>query len=216
MSDNTTNIICVLNTLKHQYADSTMLSSFTDKSPFQILIATVLSARSRDDQTIKVVEGLFSKYPDAFSMSKASLKDLERLVKSSGFYRVKARRINDISKLLVTEYNGNVPDDFSGLLSLPGVGRKTAGCVMIYAFKEGAIPVDTHVHRVSNRLGWVETKFPEKTEEELMKIIPKGYWLLINELFVLHGQNTCKPITPVCSNCVISKYCPKKDVLRSK
>ncbi|MFW6013673.1 MAG: endonuclease III domain-containing protein [Candidatus Nanoarchaeia archaeon] len=206
----------VLDALKSEYEDSTMLSSFTDKSPFQILIATVLSARSRDEQTIKVVEKLFLKYPDAFSMAKAPVKDLERLVKGSGFYKIKAGRIKEIAKILVKKYKGVVPDDFSELLSLPGVGRKTAGCVLIYAFNKGAIPVDTHVHRVSNRLGWVDTNFPEKTEDELVKLVPFKYWLFVNELFVLHGQNVCKPITPVCSNCVISKYCPKKNVIKYK
>lgn len=210
------NIKKILDTLKKEYKGLTMLSSFTDKSPFQILIATVLSARSRDEQTIKVVDKLFTKYPDAYSMSKASISELEELVKGSGFYRVKARRIRQIARILAKEYNGNVPDEFSRLLSLPGVGRKTAGCVLIYAFNKGAIPVDTHVHRVANRLGWVSTKEPERTETELMKIIPGCYWLFVNELFVLHGKNICRPRIPECFYCVISVYCQKKGVQKKK
>lgn len=203
------NISIVLNILKKQYKGKTMLGSFTDKSPFQILIATALSARSRDEQTIKVVEKLFPLFPTPEKLAKADITLLEKLVKKTGFYHVKARRIKELSQFLVDNHDGIVPDIMDKLVALPGVGRKTAGCVLVYAFKKPAIPVDTHVHRISNRLGWVNTKQPEETEQELMRIVPKQYWTLVNEVFVLHGQNICKPITPYCGNCPVKKYCKK-------
>ncbi len=209
-------IINVIEILKKKYNSPLMLSSFTDKSPFQILIATVLSARSRDDQIIKVIGDLFQHYPDAESMAKAPLKKLEQLVKPSGFYTVKAKNIKQISALLVNEYNGKVPKDIENLLNLPGVGRKTAGCVLVYAFGKGAIPVDTHVQRLSNRLGWVKTKNPDITEKRLMEIVPRKYWTKINELLILHGREVCNPITPKCSICLIYDYCQRISVTRSK
>jgi len=206
----------VLKILEDEYDNVSMLGSFTDKSPFQQLIATVLSARNRDDQTSKVVEKLFPKYPTAEALSKAEIADLEKMVKQTGFYKVKARRIKGIAQILIDNYNGEVPDDFDELLTIPGIGRKTAGCVMVYAFKKPAIPVDTHVHRISNRLGWVKTKTPEETEQVLMKIVPKKHWMLVNEGLVLHGQNICKPITPICSKCAVSRYCKRIRVKRSQ
>jgi len=205
MADN--NISIVLNILKKQYKGKTMLGSFTDKSPFQILIATTLSARSRDEQTIKVVEKLFPLFPTPEKLAKADITLLEKLVKKTGFYHVKARRIKELSQFLLDNHDGIVPDIMDKLVALPGVGRKTAGCVLVYAFGKSAIPVDTHVHRISNRLGWVNTKQPEETEQELLRIVPKQYWTLVNEVFVLHGQNICKPITPYCEVCPVKKYC---------
>lgn len=210
------NIKTVLKTLHNVYNDISMLASFTDKSPFQILVATVLSARSRDEQIIKIVPELFRNFPDPKAMSKAQISTLERLVKQSGFYKVKARRIRDLSRQLVTDFNGEVPETMDELLSLPGVGRKTAGCVLVYAYKKPAIPVDTHVHRVVNRLGWVKTNLPEKTETELMEIVPHGFWLILNEVMVLHGRKVCQPITPYCSKCIIEKHCKKTGVTKSK
>lgn len=200
----------VINILEKTYNEISMLASFTDRSPFQILIATALSARSRDEQIIGVVEKLFKKYPSPEKMAKANLATLEKYVRKSGFYKIKAKRIRDISQRLVSEFGGEVPKTMNELLSLPGVGRKTAGCVLVYAFRIPAIPVDTHVHRVSNRLGWVNTKDPLRTEQSLMKLIPKSRWLLINELLVIHGKNICKPQTPMCNKCTIEKYCAKK------
>ncbi len=209
-------IIKVLTILRKRYKGLTMLGSFTDKSPFQILIATVLSARSRDEQTKSVVGRLFADYPDAESMSDAPVQRLEKLVRATGFYRVKAARIKEISQVLLEKHGGEVPSNMDGLLTLPGVGRKTAGCVLVYSFKKPAIPVDTHVHRISNRLGWVRTKSPEDTEQRLMKLVPKGYWVLVNEVFVLHGQNTCLPITPKCSRCSVRAYCRRVGVRSSR
>lgn len=175
--------------------------------PFSILIGTILSARTKDENTTKVVKVLFSKYKSAKDLAKAPLKDVEEIIKPIGFYHVKARRIIEVAKIINSKYKGKVPDDLERLVDLPGVGRKTANCVLVYAFDKPAIPVDIHVHRISNRLGLVETKTPEETEFELMKIIPKKFWLEINDTFVMYGQNICKPISPMCSVCKIKNEC---------
>jgi len=176
-------------------------------SPLSILIGTILSARTRDENTSAVVKKLFSKYKSARSLAQARLSDVEKIIKSTGFYHVKAKRIIEVASLIDSRYSGKVPDTLEELLKLPGVGRKTANCVLVYAFEKPAIPVDTHVHRISNRLGLVQTKTPEETELELMKKIPKKYWLRINDTFVMYGQNICKPISPMCNVCQIRKEC---------
>jgi len=193
-----------------------MLGSFSKKDPFYILISTVLSQRNRDDQTIKVAKRLLSRYKTPEQLAKAPQKTVERLIKQSGFFKVKAARIKEISRILLEKYQGKVPKDYDKLLALPGVGRKTAGCVLVYAFDKPALPVDTHVNRISNRLGWVKTKTPEKTEEALMKLIPKRLWVHINEVLVIHGQHICNPITPKCSICPVKKYCKRVGVSKSK
>ena len=175
--------------------------------PLSILIGTILSARTRDENTSVVVKQLFIKYKSASSLAQAKLSDVEKIIKSTGFYHVKAKRIIEVASLIDSKYSGKVPDSLDELLKLPGVGRKTANCVLVYAFDKPAIPVDTHVHRISNRLGLVQTKTPEETEIELMKKIPKKYWLKINDTFVMYGQNICKPISPMCNVCQIKKEC---------
>jgi len=175
--------------------------------PLSILIGTILSARTRDENTSVVVKKLFTKYKSARSLAQAKLSDVEKIIKSTGFYRVKAKRIIEVASLIDLKYSGKVPNSLDELLKLPGVGRKTANCVLVYAFDKPAIPVDTHVHRISNRLGLVQTKVPEETEIELMKKIPKKYWLKINDTFVMYGQNICKPISPMCDVCQIKKEC---------
>lgn len=175
--------------------------------PFSILIGTILSARTKDENTTKVVKDLFSKYKTAKSLSKANIKDVEKIVKPIGFYHVKAKRIIEVARIIDSKYKGVVPNDLEKLVDLPGVGRKTANCVLVYAYDIPAIPVDIHVHRISNRLGLVKTKTPEETEMELMKKIPKRYWLKINDTFVMYGQNICKPISPMCDRCKIRHQC---------
>ena len=175
--------------------------------PFSILIGTILSARTKDENTTKVVKKLFSKYRSAKELSKAKVKDVEKIIKSIGFYHVKAKRIIDVASIINSKYKGKVPNSLDELIQLPGVGRKTANCVLVYAYEKPAIPVDVHVHRISNRLGLVETDTPEETELALMKKIPKKYWLEINDTFVMYGQNICKPISPQCTVCKIKKKC---------
>ena len=175
--------------------------------PFSILIGTILSARTKDESTARVSKELFKKYKTAKQLGGAKIKDIEKIIKSIGFYHVKARRIIEVSKIIDSQYKGKVPDNLEKLIELPGVGRKTANCVLVYAYEKPAIPVDIHVHRISNRLGLVQTKNPEDTEFELMKIIPKKFWLDINDTFVMYGQNICKPISPMCNVCKIKNSC---------
>ena len=177
------------------------------EGPFSILIGTILSARTKDENTAKVVKKLFSSYRTPKALANAKIRDVEKLIKSIGFYHVKAKRIIKVAQIINSQYKGKVPENFEKLLELPGVGRKTANCVLVYAFDTPAIPVDTHVHRISNRLGLVDTKMPEETEMELRKKIPKKYWLQINDTFVMYGQNICKPISPRCDVCKIKTRC---------
>jgi endonuclease-3 len=175
--------------------------------PFAILIGTILSARTKDENTAKVVKSLFLRYKNAKELAGAKIKDVEKIIHSIGFYHVKAKRIIEVAKIIHTQYKGKVPEDMDTLVGLPGVGRKTANCVLVYAFEQPAIPVDIHVHRISNRLGLVKTKTPEQTEQELMAKIPKKFWLQINDTFVMYGQNICKPVSPMCNVCKIKKLC---------
>ncbi len=179
------------------------------QDPFKILISTILSARTRDSNTRKASEKLFTRYKTPQLIAEADLDILEELIKVSGFYKVKAARIKEVSKILVEEYSGEVPTDFEELINLPGVGAKTANCVLVYAFKIPAIPVDTHVHRLSNRLGWVQTKKPNKTEQALKKLLPRDLWIDLNRLLVRFGQQICLPIHPKCEICPLNKTCPK-------
>jgi endonuclease-3 len=175
--------------------------------PFRILIGTILSHRTRDENTTRATENLFSKYKTPSQLANADPRVVRRLIRPSGFYNMKTRNIITASKQLVSEFGGMVPDNEEDLLKLHSVGRKTANCVLVYAFNKPAIPVDTHVHRISNRLGLVKTERPDETEAELVRTIPKRYWLDVNDLFVRFGQTTCKPIGPRCSECSLTREC---------
>lgn len=175
--------------------------------PFKILIGTILSARSRDENTSKVVHKLFLKYKDAKELADADIDELKSIIHSIGFYNTKALRIKKVSQIIAEKYDGMVPNRINDLLELPGVGRKTANCVLVYAFNEPAIPVDIHVHRISNRLGLVNTKNPKDTEAELSKIVDKKHWLVLNNTFVRYGQNICLPIKPRCKICGLTNIC---------
>ena len=179
------------------------------QDPFKILISTMLSARTRDENTRIATEKLFAKYNTPKSILQADIGELEQLIRSAGFYKVKAARIKEVSNILIEKYKEKVPENFDDLVNLPGVGHKTANCVLVYAFKIPAIPVDTHVHRISNRLGWVKTKNPKKTEEKLKTTIPKDLWLKLNRIFVRFGQQICLPNRPKCEICPINEICPK-------
>ena len=178
-----------------------------ETGPFSILIGTILSARTKDETTTKAVKALFLKYKNPKELANAKIKDVEKIIRSIGFFHVKSKRIIEVAKIIHTKYKDKVPEDLDTLVQLPGVGRKTANCVLVYAFEKPAIPVDIHVHRISNRLGLVETKNPEETEQELMSKIDKKYWIDINDTFVMYGQNICKPISPMCDVCKIKKSC---------
>ena len=178
-----------------------------NRDPYKVLIRTILSQRTRDENTDQATENLFSVYPDIYAVADGSIEKIQELIKPAGFYRVKAGRIKEVSRILIDQYGGEVPDDLKELMSLPGVGRKTANCVLVFAFNEPAIPVDTHVHRISNRWGFVDTKKPEDTEKELMSFVPKDLWIELNDLMVQFGQTICKPTSPQCEICPIYDLC---------
>ncbi len=175
--------------------------------PFEVLIFTVLSQRTKDENTVKASKQLFSRFNTPRKIADANIKDVEKLIRPSGFYRVKAKYVKAISKELVTKFNGKVPSKLNDLLSLPGVGRKTANCTLVYGFGIPAIPTDTHCHRVPNRIGLIKTKTPEQSEFALMKVIPKKYWIEFNDLVVKFGQTVCLPRNPRCDICKVNPYC---------
>ena len=185
----------------------TMLGGWSarDVDPFRILIGTILSARSRDEMTDKIAAILFRRYPTARALAGARRRDVEKILQPIGFYRTKAGYVIETARLVLEQ--GGVPRTLEGLLELPGVGRKVANCVLVYAFGGKAIPVDTHVHRLSNRLGWVKTKTPEETERELVRLVPKRLWPIVNEAFVAHGKHVCRPIGPLCGACPVRGGC---------
>ena len=185
----------------------TMLEELGHYTPFQMLVMTLLSSRTKDSTTIPIVKKLFAKYPQPEDLVEIDLKELEQELYGIGFYRIKAKNVQKLSSIIIEKYSKKVPDSFEELASLPGVGRKTANCVLAYTFKKPAIAVDIHVHRISNRLGWVKTNSLEDTEEVLRKIIPVEWWIDVNRLFVGHGQTICIPIKPKCAICPIRKWC---------
>lgn len=175
--------------------------------PFKILIGTILSARTRDENTTKVIRKLFTRFRTPHDIASADIEEIKRLIRSIGFYNVKAERIKQVSQIIMSRFDGQVPDDIDSLLGLPGVGRKTANCVLVYAFNKPAIPVDVHVHRISNRLGVVNTKTVKQTEIELNRIVNRQLWTRVNNTFVMYGQNVCLPIRPKCEICDLKGMC---------
>jgi endonuclease-3 len=190
--------------LKKMYPDRIVTST---RDPFEVLIFTIISQRTRDEQTAVASQRLLSKFSTPKELAKANVRQIEKLIKPAGFYRVKAKKIKEVCKILEDRFEGTVPDDFDSLMSLPSVGRKTANCVLVFGFKIPAIPVDTHVHRISNRLGLVSTSKPEDTEETLKEILPKKYWIDMNHILVRFGQTICRPINPKCKECPLSDLC---------
>lgn len=176
-------------------------------SPFKVLVSTVLSQRTRDANTVIASKSLFSKYWTPKAIANAPLSEIEKLIHKSGFYKVKTRHIKELSRQLAKDFGGKVPDSLEELVSLKGVGRKTANCVLVYAYKKPAIPVDTHVHRISNRIGLVQAASPEKTEFALMRIVPKRRWIELNDLMVKFGQKVCLPVSPRCGICKVAPFC---------
>ena len=175
--------------------------------PHKVLIATILSARTKDETTVKVCERLFKKVNKAQDLEKLSVDKIEKLIYPVGFYKTKARHLKELPRVLKEKFNGIIPQTVEELIELPGVGRKTANLVVAVGFNKPGMCVDTHVHKITNRLGYVKTKTPFETEMELRKKLPKQYWEKINSLLVAYGQNTCRPISPWCSRCVIREYC---------
>jgi endonuclease-3 len=184
--------------------------------PFRILISTIISLRTKDEVTEAASNRLFALADTPETVSRLQLRTIQKAIFPAGFYKTKAKTIRDIARRLVDEFNGRVPDEVDRLLEFKGVGRKTATLVVSQAYVKPAICVDTHVHRISNRLGLVETSNPTETEFALMDILPKRYWIGYNELLVRFGQNVCKPISPHCSTCPVKRSCPRIGVGRSR
>ncbi len=178
-----------------------------NRTPFEVLISTVLSQRTKDVNTHRASEALFEEYPTPKDLAEAPLDRIKELIKPSGFYNVKSKRVKRIAERIHQEFDDEVPDDLNDLLDFRGVGRKTANCVLVYGFGEPAVPVDTHVHRISNRLGIAETNDPEETERVLEKKIPKKYWIEINRLMVQFGKEICRPRNPRCDECPLTHMC---------
>ncbi|MDD4877914.1 MAG: endonuclease III [Candidatus Nanoarchaeia archaeon] len=206
----------IIRRLKRQYSKTIFISKNHKEGAFYVLISCILSQRTKDEVTYPAAKRLFMLANNPKAMLKLPLKTIEKAIYPSGFYITKAKRIKEVSKYLLKNHNGTVPNTYENLLRIKGVGRKTAGIVLTHAFQIPALPIDTHCHRIANRIGWARTKTPDETEFALMKVIPKKEWLELNELLVKHGQSICKPISPFCSRCIIGKYCRKTGVKKSR
>jgi endonuclease-3 len=181
-----------------------------------ILIACVLSLRTKDQTTNEACQRLFTLAPDPTSMRRLSLKGLEQAIYPVGFFRTKAKQIRQICKRLLDSYGGKVPDSIDELLTLNGVGRKTANLVVTVGYKKPGICVDVHVHRICNRWGYVKTLKPEETEVTLRRKLPQRYWITFNDLLVPFGQNLCRPVSPFCSQCKLTSFCQRVGVLSTR
>ncbi len=180
---------------------------FEFKDPFWVLITTIMSHRTKDEVTDVAARNLYNRYADATGLSQAKYEDVYGLISRVGFATVKARRVIDAAAIIRDRYGGKVPDTVEELTVIPGVGRKTANVVLADALGKPAIAVDTHVHRISNRIGWSNSKNPDETEQDLRKIVPVEYWLGFNPILVEFGKKICRPIGPKCSECLVSSYC---------
>jgi endonuclease III len=185
-------------------------------SPFEVLVSTVLSLRTKDEVTIEASNRLFSEANTPEGILRLDEGTLQRLIYPVGFYPTKSKQILQISHLILEKFNGIVPDDLDALLTLPGVGRKTANLVLLEGFDKDAVCVDTHVHRISNRLGYVQTKSAEETEFALRKKLPRKYWKVYNKLLVAFGQVICRPVSPFCSRCPVASMCSRIGVTKSR
>lgn len=206
----------IISLLKKQYSKTFFLSRDHHEGAFYVLISCILSQRTKDEVTYPAAKRLFKLAKNPEAMLKLPLKAIEKAIYPSGFYITKARRIKEASRYLLENHKGKVPNTYGELLKIKGVGRKTAGIVLTHAFSIPALPIDTHCHRIANRIGWVKTKTPEQTEIALMKVIPGKDWLELNELLVKHGQQVCRPISPFCSKCSIADYCKKINVMNKR
>jgi len=186
------------------------------ETPFTVLISCILSLRTQDKTTLAASDRLFAIARTPEVMLDIPVKRIEKAIYPVSFYRTKARTIHEICKQLLSRFGGSVPSDLEELLSLPGVGRKTANIVVTLGFQKAGIAVDTHVHRISNRLGYVRTRTPDKTEMALRRKLPARYWIVFNDLLVAYGQNLCKPISPHCSTCSLAIYCKRVGVKKSR
>ena len=186
------------------------------QDPYCVLISTLISLRTKDEVTLKASENLFKKADNPNAMVLLSAAEIESLIYPAGFYKRKALQILEISKILIEQYQGKVPNDVDSLLALPGVGIKTANLTLNLGFAIDAICVDCHVHQIANRLGWINTKSPEESEKALQQVLPKRFWIPLNELLVSYGQVICTSVSPKCSMCPEAENCPKNGVSKSR
>jgi endonuclease-3 len=177
------------------------------KDAWAVLLSTILSLRTKDKVTLASSKALLGRAPTPASFLELSTEEAENLAFPAGFYRTKVANLQKIARIILEKYNGKVPADMDALLALPGVGRKTANLVLIEAFDMDGICVDTHVHRICNRAGWLKSKQPDETEAILRDILPLRFWKRINGLLVMYGQQICRPIGPRCQNCMIAAHC---------
>lgn len=184
--------------------------------PFRVLVSTIISLRTKDAVTLSSSEKLFKLADTPHAMLKLSKEEVEKAIYPAGFYRNKAQNILAISQILIDQYGGKVPSDQQKLLELPGVGIKTANLTLNLGFGIEAICVDIHVHRISNRIGWIATKTPEESEKALQLVMPKEFWIPLNEILVSFGQTICTPVSPFCSRCPIYNDCQRVGVTRSR
>lgn len=184
--------------------------------PFETLVSTILSLRTKDTVTEQASNRLFARADTPQSIASLSVGEIEKLIYPVGFYHTKARNLRETCRILIDEYEGKVPRDLDELLKLPGVGRKTANLVVTVGYGDYGICVDTHVHRIANIWGYVKTKMPEETEFALREILPRKHWKTFNDILVTFGQNLCVPVSPWCSKCPVQPYCPRIGVKRRR
>lgn len=201
-----TDILKIIEILNKTYPDAKCSLDFT--TPFELLIAVILSAQCTDDRVNKTTPSIFCKYNTPEDFANIDIEELENLVHPCGFYKTKAKNIKATSKLILEKFNSKVPDNMEDLMSLPGVGRKTANVVLGNAFNVPGMVVDTHVKRISNRFGMTKNSDPEKIEQDLMKLIPKNEWTDFSHRLVLFGRRVCDARKPKCNECGVSSICP--------
>jgi endonuclease-3 len=194
----------------------TLVAQRYARDPWAVLASTLISLRTKDEVTMKASAALLAECGEPREVLAKSQTELERLIYPAGFYKTKALRLREIAAILMERYGGRVPDTLEELLALPGVGRKTANLVLIEAFDKDGVCVDTHVHRINNRAGWLASKTPDETELILRNILPRQYWKPINAILVLYGQRVCKPLSPLCSQCVIAGHCAQNGVGKTR
>lgn len=195
---------------------TTLAEEEKTRSPFRLLVACVISLRTKDEVTAEASQRLFAVAPHPHGLAELEVESIAKAIYPAGFYNTKARQLKDIGRILRDEYSGEVPAEEEALLALPGVGRKTANLVLGLGFEIPAICVDTHVHRISNRFGLVDTKTPEQTERALNAVLPRDLWVPINDLLVTFGQNRCHPTSPRCTDCPLDDLCPRVGVSRHR
>jgi len=210
-------IVATLTRTSHRWSPTAVGTVAKEsRDPFRVLISCLISLRTKDEVTGEASARLFRLAVTPRTMADLPAAMIARTIYPAGFYRTKAATIRGICRTLLDRHDGKVPDTMEDLLALKGVGRKTANLVLTIGFGKPGICVDTHVHRISNRLGWVETRSPDETEQALRAVLPRRHWIEINEILVRHGQQVCKPLSPVCSVCPVQTDCARKGVLRSR